>query len=280
MTGRYLLEGFTSYGGYRFLKLAIVIVCAALALFVFGPNEGVPHGGTVQGYVLGGIAGAILLFLVWFGVRRRRYATTMVPLRAWTSAHIYLGMVLIPIALLHSDGSISFSFHGLFFFLVVGAVVTGFYGLVLYVRNPSLIASNRSGMQLDAVISEISGIDEDLRSISRNLPDEVNEHVRRAEAATAISNHRGGALNTTSTASSRAKAAIDQLDMTAYSNEFQLSTRKALSLLVRKDSLVRRARREVRLRTQLKTWLFLHVPLAIASVIGLAIHVFSVFFYW
>lgn len=273
-------ENFLSVSGYRYLKIAGAILVAATAAYVLAPNPGEPHGGTWQGYGLGGAAGAILLFLAWFGVRRRRYATSIVPLRAWMSAHVYLGLALIPIALLHSDGDLAFNFHGLFFFIVVGAVATGLIGLLFYVRNPPLIASNRGGMQLDTMISEISGIDQDLRALANKLPNEVNQHLRKAEAETAISTRRGGAVKTQSTAAARAKSAIEALDLSAYSPNLLSATRKALSLLVRKDVLVKRARREVRLRTQLRVWLFLHVPFAVAAVAGLAIHVFSVFFYW
>jgi len=280
MNARIVHESFLTFGGYRYLKLAAVLVAISVAAYALMPNPGEPHGGTWQGYGLGAIAGALLLFLLWFGIRRRRYATSMVPLRAWMSAHIYLGAALIPIVLLHSDGDFSLNFHTLFLVIVVATVLTGLFGLVLYVRNPPLIASNRGGMQLGTIISEIAAIDQDLRALSRELPDEVNRHIRAAEADTAITNERGGAMSTDGTAAATARQAIEAVDLTRYPPNFRRATRKALSLLARKETLVMRARSEVGLKTQLRVWLFLHVPLAVASVVGLAIHVFSVFFYW
>ena len=40
------------------------------------------------------------------------------------------------------------------------------------------------------------------------------------------------------------------------------------------------ARRDVQLKAWLDLWLYIHVPLSIALVVTLAIHIVSVFFYW
>jgi len=49
---------------------------------------------------------------------------------------------------------------------------------------------------------------------------------------------------------------------------------------VRKQELVSRARRAVKLKARLDIWLYIHVPLTIALLAALTAHTVSVFYYW
>jgi hypothetical protein len=40
------------------------------------------------------------------------------------------------------------------------------------------------------------------------------------------------------------------------------------------------ARRDVQFRAWLNVWLLIHVPATVGLLVALAIHVFTVFFYW
>ena len=52
------------------------------------------------------------------------------------------------------------------------------------------------------------------------------------------------------------------------------------TLLLQKNELLARARRDLRYKARLDLWLYLHVPLAVALLAALAAHVVSVFLYW
>ena len=54
---------------------------------------------------------------------------------------------------------------------------------------------------------------------------------------------------------------------------------RLLERLAIKQSLLGRVRRDVRLKALLDTWLVIHVPLALATVAAVAVHVFVVFYY-
>jgi len=51
-------------------------------------------------------------------------------------------------------------------------------------------------------------------------------------------------------------------------------------VLLRKQALLRRARRDVAYKARLDLWLYVHVPLSIALLVALVAHIVSVFFYW
>ena len=50
--------------------------------------------------------------------------------------------------------------------------------------------------------------------------------------------------------------------------------------MVRRESLVRRARQDLMYRARMGFWLYFHVPFAIALLMAMVSHVIAVFFYW
>jgi hypothetical protein len=58
------------------------------------------------------------------------------------------------------------------------------------------------------------------------------------------------------------------------------SAKEVYGLLLHKDAVLERARRDLDFRARLEGWLVLHVPLAIALLAALTAHVVSVFVYW
>ena len=53
-----------------------------------------------------------------------------------------------------------------------------------------------------------------------------------------------------------------------------------LSLFGRRQVILHLLRRDMQIRGLLKIWLYFHVPLTIALLVALTIHIFSVFIYW
>ena len=95
-------DSILDYRGYRWLWIALVLSLGSLAAYIWHDPIGVPNGGSWLGYTLGTIAALLILWLLWFGVRKRRYKSASSSARGWLSAHIYLGASLILISLLHS----------------------------------------------------------------------------------------------------------------------------------------------------------------------------------
>ena len=51
-------------------------------------------------------------------------------------------------------------------------------------------------------------------------------------------------------------------------------------LLCRRQAVLRRIRRDIRLRGWLKIWLYFHIPVTFALLFALALHIVSTFVYW
>jgi hypothetical protein len=53
-----------------------------------------------------------------------------------------------------------------------------------------------------------------------------------------------------------------------------------VSLVARRQELLRRIRRNIQLQSLLQAWLYLHVPISIAVLFALFVHILVVFLYW
>jgi len=51
-------------------------------------------------------------------------------------------------------------------------------------------------------------------------------------------------------------------------------------ILCRRQAVLRRIRRDIRLHAWLKVWLYFHVPLTIALIVALIAHILTTFLYW
>ena len=111
------------YTRFRYLKIA----CAAAVL-----------SATL------GIAGALLiLWLMWFGYRKRLYLKDQGNLVAWLSAHVYLGLSLFVIATLHIGFHFGWNVHTLAYVLMCLVIASGGFGILSYVRYPRVMTENR-----------------------------------------------------------------------------------------------------------------------------------------
>ncbi len=55
---------------------------------------------------------------------------------------------------------------------------------------------------------------------------------------------------------------------------------KVDALLTRKEAMLGRMRRHLKLKSWLQAWLYVHVPVTFALIAALSAHIVSVFFYW
>jgi hypothetical protein len=76
--------------------------------------------------------------------------------------------------------------------------------------------------------------------------------------------------------------AVQQL--TVLGNDLSVEQRKLYrelySIMVRRQSLVKRARQDLMYRARLGFWLYFHVPFTVALLTAMVTHVLAVFFYW
>ena len=290
--------GILEYRRARWLKLALVLAVAAIALYVTQDAARPPSGGTWQGYTLGGVAATLVVWLSLLGIRKRRYRSTLGgTVAGWTSAHVYLGAGVLVVATLHSAAQLGWNVHSLAYVLVCLVVASGFVGIYLYASVPRKALENRDGRSREQLLAELGELDERGHRLASRCGSDVavaaQSAIRRTEvgggALAQLRRRDRSSMNVVVDGEPRHVGNRDQrrvLELVAA--RVPAATRDSevralqelLSVLGRRQSVVRRIARDVQLDALLRIWLYLHVPLTVVLLVALSIHVLSVFLYW
>jgi len=244
-----------------------------------------PYGGTWLGYTLGTIGAVLIVWLMFLGIRKRRYSSNVGTLQGWTSAHVYLGTSLIIVATLHCAFEFGWNIHTLAYVLMMLVIFSGFFGVYAYLRYPEQMTSNLSGETLESLLLKISDLDRKCRKLALDLPDEINAAVTKASRSKPREFAVGNSLRRQIIAVHQPNPAREACEVLMRANN-KLTPEQArinsqlLAELTRKSTLTDRVRRDLRFRALMKIWLYFHVPLSFALLAALTAHIISVFYYW
>ena len=141
-------ESFLVYARFRYLKIACAAASVSLLLYLVDSPYGSRYGGSWAGYTLGTAGGLLILWLMWFGYRKRLYLKDQGNLVAWLSAHVYLGLSLLIMATLHTGFHFGWNFHTLAYVLMCLVIASGAFGVFSYIRYPRVMTENRHGAKV------------------------------------------------------------------------------------------------------------------------------------
>jgi hypothetical protein len=291
-------DNLLSFKKFKYLKLATFIIVVSIILYAVDNPVIKPNGGTWLGYGLGTVGAILILWLLAFGIRKRAYNSNLGTLRGWLSAHVYLGIALVFVATLHSGFEFGKNIHTLAYLLTLVVVLSGFFGLYFYLRNPSLMGSLLSGKTLQEHGQILREIDEQCRKLALNMTPEIQAIVLVSSNGKIFS--RYWQRFTGKNSSCETQKAIDSLEHDVLDKLYRRSSRSEKALIPadrrgsdilakvqeiytlqfsRLQQLVR-IREYVRLKSWTECWLLFHVPFSFALLGVLIAHVVSVFFYW
>jgi hypothetical protein len=269
------------YAHFRWFKGALVLCAAAALAYLWHQPPIKPYGGTWLGYALGTVAALLILWLMAYGVRKRRYRSRMGTVQGWLSAHVYLGTALVVIATLHTGFELGWNVHTLAYVLMLLVVVSGFYGVYLYLRVPRAMTENLGQDTLQSTLARIEDVDREMRAKAMSLPDAllalVDASINGTRLGGSLMRLLSGRDSDCPTASVINRWSATARGVSAGSANLE---REVFGLLLEKQQLLERARRDLRHKALLEIWLYLHVPLAVMLLAALAAHVVSVFIYW
>ncbi len=274
-------EGFLRHAGLRWAKVAALVSVVAILIYVFDDPQPRANGGSAYGYVLGTAGAGLILWLTALGVRKRTMTRGVWSLKAWTSAHVYLGLSLLVIATLHTGFQFGWNVHTLAYALMVLVIVSGMVGVGLYVALPRMLSTNRGEMTEGQMVAALRSLDRQLLDAAQPLDQARADIVGQALVEDPL------AVGTFARLTGRRRH-----DPTREALEAVRSDRPARSanpadpmvmlegLLERRQSMLARLRRHLQLRGLLEIWLYIHVPATIALIAALFAHIVAVFFYW
>ena len=266
-------DGFLRHAGYRWLKIssAIMLICIVSYLFIdVSPRH---NGGSWYGYTLGTIGALLILWLTLLGVRKRAMTPGQWSLKAWTSAHIYLGLSLIVIGT---------NIHTAAYVFMMIVIISGIVGIYFYVTIPKALSDNRDEMTETEMLENLRSLDRQLHESAQPLSGEhatlVLQSLEQDPFGGGFFQRISGKYPHCATRQAQADLRRERAYQPKMGGDDPLD--KVDSLLEKKESTLGRVRRHLKLKAMLQVWLFVHVPMTFALIASLTAHIISVFFYW
>ena len=274
-------ESFLRHRGFLFLKLSTLLCIVLTLAYVFQDARPRPNGGTFLGYFLGTLGAALIVWLALLGVRKRAVTDGHYSLKAWVSAHVYLGLSLIVIATLHTGFQFGWNVHTLAYALMLLVIASGAVGVWAYAVLPRQLSDNRGEMTRKLMLGQIHALDELIHDAAQPLgranADIVRLSLERTEIGGGFWRRLFGRWDDCAT--DRALRELAAALRTATGRE-ATALRKVDELLRRKAEALAKARRQIHITALLEAWLFVHVPATFALLAALTAHIVSVVLYW
>lgn len=274
-------EGFLRHAGFRWLKIAGVICILALVTYLIVDVQPRHNGGSGYGYTLGTVSVLIILWLSLLGVRKRKMTRGHWSLKAWTSAHVYLGLALMVLATLHTGFQLGWNVHTLAYALMIVVIASGIWGVSVYATVPRAMSANRDQTTEAQMLASLRSIDRQLHDSAQPLG---QYHATLVQASLDQNPFGGGIIRRLSNRypNCHTRKAHKEIQSVTGSRP-QVGDdpmEKVDSLLGRKKAMLARTRKHLQLKGMLEIWLYFHVPLTFALIAALVAHIVSVFFYW
>ena len=261
-------------------------------------------------YALGIAAAATLLLALLLGARKRWLRLRVGSVAVWNRAHPWVGALCLPLALLHARFRTGGPITTALLVLLVGAVATGLFGVLVQRMLPRVISTlvpNELPLEeIDRAIARLRKEAYELIWAACGAAPEVPEErdaiakllgaPRPPKAAVALD--RGSAAGQDELArfygealvpwlrapfeGSASLAADDRRARLAFETLRGSVSPKLEGPLARLSAIadeVRQAVLQARLQRWLESWLMLHIPLSVASAVLLAIHVAAALYY-
>jgi hypothetical protein len=269
-------EGFLRHRRFRWPKLAAGLCVVAILAYLLVDVQPRPNGGSWLGYTLGTIGAGLIVWLSLLGVRKRAMTRGAWSLKAWTSAHVYLGLSLIVVATLHTGFQFGWNVHTLAYVLMLLVIASGVWGVAVYAALPAALSANREELTREQMVEGIRAVDRQLHAAAQPLGHELAASVQAALDQSPFAGGLWARLSGNWRGCATARA-IGQLSLADAGDP---AVDKVEQLLIRRKAQLDRLRRQMRLRALLEVWLFVHVPATIALLAALTAHIVSVFYYW
>ena len=289
---------FYKRGVYGWSAVALFFIC--LVLFLSQGTDLPPGGSTWQGYTLGGVSAALVLWLASMGIRKRYYLANG-RLQDWTSAHVYLGLSLVAIVTLHNGAQIGWNIHTLAYLLLIVVVISGMFGMLLYHTLPRRAAENRKGVRREKLFEELRHLNTHCLELCECCSPDTEIAIRSSIYGTVIG---GGILDqllsldkstfllpsdleekeegnvVANPKQTKVLEFVAERAPRVKSKEEADALTELVSVIARRQQLLVRIRKDVQIQGWLRVWRVIHVPVSAALVCAMLIHIIVVFMYW
>lgn len=276
-----LLALFVASRRRTFWVLAATIAFAALAaLYGQAMVAGEPrHGGTRLGLLLGLASLGLIVLLILFGWRKRAYKSRLGTLDGWLQAHLYFGIVALPLVLFHAGFLFRDKLATAAFLALLLVVLTGLLGALLYRSLPQRLSLVESKVSIEEVGEQLNRLSETMGQIAAGRSSSFAKlYARIAQGAKPRGLASWRLLFGAGYAPEGEEKAWRSLLSMVEENERE-PLRQLLVLARQQRELHYRLRLQLRYRNWLLVWLLFHVPLSFLLLALSLVHAAVAFYY-
>jgi hypothetical protein len=240
------------------------------------------HGGSELGFWYGVAAAALVLLLAAYGLRKRAYASRLGGLEGWLHSHVWLGVAVAVVALLHSGLRFEDRVAVAAFLLLLAVVGSGLVGAYLYQAVPRRLTAVESDQAPEEISAELNRLAASMARLTAGR----SATFRRIHAALARETRprpwAGWRLVFSPGAGAAARAGGGRWEalLGEVAEEEREELRRLLVLARQHRELHRELLLQQRYRNLMDAWLWLHVPLTFALLAVLAAHVAAALYFW
>ena len=274
-------NSFLTYRSGRWFWISAATALGLVLHYLSYQSRTVAYGGSIEGLLYGVAGTGLIAALMYLGIRRRSYASSTGTLQGWVSAHVYLGLLTLLVIPMHAGFRFGLDVHTLAFVLLVVVVFSGVVGLFLYRNIPGRLTKYEAGQQADKIDPEMARLLSDMRALVKDKSDVLVQIYKEEVAALQHRDPKGWSLLLKGQGSDLLAARSAELakKVSAIPPEDQATFQIISQLLLKKTQLEVNLLRQMQLRNALQAWLYIHVPVSIAMVFAVGLHLIVVFLY-
>jgi len=276
-------EGFLRHKGFRWAQIASLISLVAIAayFFVAARLAEPPGGGSWLGYVLGIASTGLIVWLTCLGIRKRVVTSGHYSLKAWVSAHVYLGLSLVVLATLHTGFQFGWNIHTLAYALMMLVIASGALGIWAYATLPQRLHGNRGETTRKQMLEALDSLDRQLHDLALPLDRDQAQIVRLSLEQTDLGGSFWKRLTGRYDDCANAIALEAMRSLPPPPDPRGPDTiAKIVTVMEQKADVLGLARRQMQITAILEGWLFVHIPATFGLLAALTAHIVSVFTYW
>jgi hypothetical protein len=266
--------------GVIWRRIFILLLAATVAAFVWSARTEFTHGGSLVGLVFGTAGYLLILLLAYYGIRKRSYRSTFGTMEQWLQSHIYLGILVLVLLVLHTGGRFNDMVAVTTLILVAVVVLSGIAGAILFVTVPRLLTEVESNLTVEEISTQLNQL---ARNMARLASGRSQPFVRIYDGLMTESMPgwlAGWRLLFSRMRRKSQQAVGDWSKMLALvGKDEQEPLRQMLVFSRQRKELLMRLMYQQRYKNILEFWLYIHVPVTIAVLVFGTVHVVAVFYY-
>ncbi len=237
------------------------------------------HGGSRWGLVYGTVGFLLCYLLAFFGIRKRWYRSTFGTIEQWMQSHIYLGILVLVVLLLHTGGRFNDNVAVATLILVAIVVASGVLGAILYVTVPRMLTEVESNLTIEEISEQLNQLGKQMARIAsgHSAPFQriFDQLIREGKPGMLA----GWRLLFFRMRRGKAPSGDWANLLGLVQKDEQDELRQLLVVSRQRKELLIRLVLQQRYKNILESWLYIHIPFTIALLVLAIVHVVAVFYY-